>query len=440
LLASQSEPDRQAIINSLSEAQAKELQYDWKFWGRPSQLEPEGNWLKWLILAGRGFGKTRAGAEWLREQVKSGRRRIAIIAETQKDLESVLVEGDSGIMSVFPPHERPKYTKKPVELVFPNGAVALGYNGSEPDQLRGPNFDAAWLDELAKWRYAQEAWDMLQFALRLGDRPRQLITTTPRPIPLIRALMKDPTCIVTRGNTYENRGNLAASFIKEMETKYAGTRLGRQELEAAILDDSPNALWRREKLDEYRVKAPPPLKRILVAIDPAAKSNEMPEDGAATGISVSGLGEDGRGYILEDATTRAGPNGWARLAVSLYDRYEANAIVVETNQGGDMVKSVISSVRPSLPIIEVIASKGKWVRAEPIAALYEQGRISHVGTLADLEDEMVMFGVNGLVDGTSPDRLDALVWGLTELFPQIIRPVAKPKAATHHASAGGWMG
>ena len=433
-------PQREQIINSLTESQAEELRYDWLFNGRPSQIAPEGEWLKWLILAGRGFGKTRAGSEWVRQQVKAGCKSIAIIAETQRDLEQVIVEGDSGILRVFPPNERPKYTKKPVVLTFPNGAIARGYNGTEPDQLRGTNFDAAWSDELAKWRYANETWDMLQFGLRLGVKPRQVITTTPRPIPLIRMLLKDPTCVVTRGTTFENSANLASSFIKEIQTKYGGTRLGRQELEAAVLDDAPNALWRRDGLDNNRVKSPPTLKRIVVAIDPAAKSNDTPDDGAATGICVAGLGEDNKGYILEDATTRAGPNGWARLAVSLYDRYSANCIVVETNQGGDMVKTIIDSVRPRLPIHEVVATKGKWLRAEPIAALYEQNRISHVGSFPDLEDEMVMFEVNGLIGGASPDRLDALVWALTDLFPQIITPTRVKREVRKHYGEGGWMG
>lgn len=421
------------MLKGLSEPQAQSLANDWRFWGRPSQIEPAGKWLKWLILAGRGFGKTRAGSEWVRSQVcgntplgTGNASRFALIAETAADGRDVLVEGESGILAVHPKDFRPAYEPSKRRLTWPNGATATVFNATEPDQLRGPQFDAAWSDELAKWRYAQETWDMLQFGLRLGSRPRQMITTTPRPIPLIRELMKDPSCIVTRGATRENQNNLAQSFLDEIERRYAGTRLGRQELEAAILDDAPNALWQRENLDRHRRKEPPKLKRIVVAIDPAAKENVSSEDGAATGIVAAGMGEDKRGYILEDATLRASPHAWARRAIAIYDRYEADCVVVETNQGGDMVKAVLHSIRPGLPVREVTASRGKWTRAEPVAALYEQGRVSHIGSFPELEDEMVLFEPNGLIGGASPDRVDALVWAMTELFPQMIKGESAP--------------
>lgn len=672
--------------------------------------------MTWLVLAGRGFGKTRTGAEWIREEVTAKRMgRIALIAETQKDLEEVMVFGDSGINSVFPPHQRPKITKKPVRVEFHTGAVAFGYNATEPDQLRGPQFDGAWCfvagtmvstptggrpietikvgdfvetragprrvaatcsrpaqvgrvcfsngsdltgtpehpiylksgwtrldqlrigdavcainassgavkagtattagitseriralsqgsrggfiekcgskltglsrrvskftiemktratttwatlscsrraltcatteklsqylrrigplrqlsplsvsdvplhslvsarrptrfvsgaptvrlrsvesgqcavssaglssclgletiavsvastwqhmgeqevfcltvegapeyfangilvhncDELAKWRYARETWDQLQFGLRLGKRPRQIVTTTPRPIPILKEILAADTTVVTRGVTTDNRANLAASFIKSITEKYAGTRLGRQELSAEILDDVPDALWTRAALDRDRRKPDqvPPLRRVVVAVDPAAKKNDVPEDGAATGIVVAGVGEDGRGYVLDDATCRESPNGWARKAIACFDRYEGDCIVGEINNGGDMVASTVRAVRTTVPFKEVTASRGKWVRAEPIAALYEQGRISHVGTFASLEDEMVNFGPNGPVGDACVDRVDALVWALTELFPSIVRrtikAVAAPKSETpvHPQS---WMG
>lgn len=403
------------------------------------------------MLAGRGFGKTRTGAEWIREEVTAKRAgRIALVAETQKDLEEVMVFGDSGINSVFPAHQRPRITKKPVRIEFHTGAIATGYNATEPDQLRGPQFDLAWGDELAKWRYAKETYDQLQFGLRLGDHPRQAFTTTPRPIPILKEIMRESTTVYTHGVMSENRLNLAPSFIKTITDKYAGTRLGRQELSAEILDDVPDALWTRSALDRDRRKASeiPALKRIVVAIDPAAKKNDAPDDGAATGIVVAGVGEDGRGYVLDDATCRESPNGWARMAVACFDRYSGDCIVGEVNNGGDMVAATVRAVRPTVPFREVHASKGKWTRAEPIAALYEQGRVSHVGTFASLEDEMVNFGPNGMVGEASPDRVDALVWALTELFPALVKVPKKTNTIPQIPSFGskmhergtGWMG
>ena len=450
--------EAESIIAGLSPTELSELdkvlvgvQWDWEWWARANQLAPPGDWMTWLVLAGRGFGKTRTGAEWVRENVTSARAgRIALIAETQKDLEEVMVFGDSGIMSVFPPHQKPKVTKKPIKIEFHTGAIASGYNATEPDQLRGPQFDLAWGDELAKWRYARETWDQLQFGLRLGAHPRQIVTTTPRPIPILKEILASPTTVVTRGVTTDNRANLAPSFIKAITDKYAGTRLGRQELSAEILDDVPDALWTRSSLDRNRRRQNeiPALKRVVVAIDPAAKKNEMPEEGAATGIIVAGVGEDNRGYVLDDATCRESPNGWARMAVACFDRYSGDCIVGEINNGGDMVASTVRAVRPTVPFREVHASKGKWTRAEPIAALYEQGRISHVGTFASLEDEMVNFGPNGMVGDASPDRVDALVWALTELFPAIVKAPKKatsiakiPNLGTHvHERGTGWMG
>lgn len=423
------EAERAQILASLTEEQAKDLLWDWRAWARPNQLAPEGDWLTWLVLAGRGFGKTRCGAEWIREEVNAKRaNRIALIAETQKDLEDVMVFGDSGLASVFPRHQKPTITKKPIRIEFHTGAVALGYNATEPDQLRGPQFDTAWGDELCKWRYAQETWDMLQFGLRLGDHPRQIVTTTPRPIPLLKEILAAKTTVVTRGLMTDNRSNLAPSFIKNVLDKYEGTRLGRQELSAEILDDVPDALWTRAALDRDRRKPDqvPPLRRVVVAIDPAAKKNEVVEDGAATGIMVAAVGDDNRGYVLDDATCRESPMGWARKAIACFDRYEGDCIVGEINNGGDMVESTIRAVRHGVPFKSVTATRGKWVRAEPVAALYEQGRISHVGTFAALEDEMVNFGPNGMPNGASPDHLDACVWALTELFPAMTKKTEKP--------------
>lgn len=395
-------------------------------------MPPAGDWLTWVILAGRGFGKTRCGSEWVRSMVcgptpLSGglASRVALVAETAADARDVMVEGDSGVLGVHAKAFRPTYEPSKRRLTWPNGAVATLFNATEPDQLRGPQHDLAWCDELAKWRYAQETWDMLQFGLRLGTAPRQLITTTPRPIVILKKIMADPRSVVTKGSTFENSSNLAKTFLDNIRSKYEGTRLGRQELDAEVLDDVPGSLWTREMVDKTRRARSdklPDMQRVVVSIDPAGKSQEtaISEGTAETGITVIGLGVDGRGYVLDDQSCSLSPNGWARRAVSCYDLYKADAIVVEVNQGGDMVRQTVQSVRPGVPVVEVHASRGKVTRAEPIAALYEQGRISHVGAFAALEDQMVLFTTLGIAGDTTGDRVDSLVWGLTQLFPSIV--------------------
>jgi len=420
-LAALPEAQRNEFMATLTEVQFAELLYDWRgFLARPDQIAPDGDWDIWMILAGRGFGKTRSGAEWVREQVKAGAKRIALVAETQKDLEEVMIEGDSGLLSIFPPDERPDYRKKPVRLTFSTGAIALGYNATQPDQLRGPQFDAAWCDELAKWRYARETWDQLQFGLRLGDHPRQIVTTTPRPIELVKSIVAghEGTAHITRGRTLDNRPNLAATFLSKIEARYAGTRLGRQELEGEILGDLPGALWRQDQIDTYRVtEVPDSLGRIVVSVDPAVTNTDQSDE---HGLLVAGI--DGQtGYVLEDASVRGSPLIWARRAIALHDKYAADGIVVEVNQGGDMVANTLRSVREGLNIIEVRATRGKHVRAEPIAALYEQGRVHHVGAFPELENQMTMMTNAGFEGEGSPDRLDALVWALTELFPEMVQ-------------------
>lgn len=373
---------------------------------------------------------------------------MALVAETAADGRDVMVEGDSGIMSVHPKAFRPSYQPSMRRLTWPNGATATVFNATEPDQLRGPQFDLGWCDELAKWRYAQETWDMLQFGLRLGDDPRQLITTTPRPIVVLRKIMADARTVVTRGSTRDNSANLARTFLENIEAKYAGTRLGRQELEAEMLDDVPGSLWTRDGIDKHRKgqkEKLPDMQRVVVAIDPAGKSQEtaISEGTAETGIIVAGIGTDGRGYVLDDLTCSLSPNGWARRALSGYDMHSADAIVVETNQGGDMVKQTIQSARPGVPVIEVHASRGKVTRAEPIAALYEQGRISHVGAFPHLEDQMVLFTPLGIAGETTGDRVDALVWAFSQLMPGIVRKVdyaAMFADESTHAGSGAWMG
>ncbi len=433
--------EREKILSELSPEVKARLKYEWTFWARPNQLPPEGDWATWLILAGRGFGKTRTGAETIRDWVcgttplSAGKcSRIALVAETAADARDVMVEGESGLLAVHPPDFKPTYSPSLRRITWPNGAVATLYNATEPDQLRGPQHDAAWCDELAKWRYCQETWDQLQFGLRLGDFPRTIITTTPRPLPLIRKLVNDPKVAVTRGATWDNKANMPESFIKEIEDKYAGTRLGRQELEGEILDDVPGSLWSREQLDTYRLReAPEDLERVIVAVDPATSNEENSDE---TGIVVVGFSRDAdgyaRGYVLEDGSMKGKPEEWAKKAVTLYRKWEADKIVAEKNQGGDMVSAVIRAVDRSIPLKLVHASRGKVVRAEPISALYEQGRVHHVGRFDKLEDQMCLFSIDNIRSPAmgSPDRVDALVWGLTEIFDKLTGRRRTPKEST----------
>lgn len=412
MLASLPEPDRLSILQSLTPAELSALEHEWRFWARPEQVAPDGDWATWLVLAGRGFGKTEAGAQWVQERVKAGARSIALIAETQKDLEEVMVPR---LLKISTPGNVPSARFRPVRLTWPNGAQALGYNGTEPDQLRGPEFDTAWCDELAKYRYARELWDMLQFTMRSGDDPRVMVTTTPRPIPIIRELLADASTRVTRGSTFDNSDNLAPKFLDALREKYQGTRLGRQELNAEVLDDLPGALWTRAMFDSHRVKAAPPMARVVIAVDPSGTAGAS-DGGDSIGIVATGKGIDGRAYVLADRSCKLSPDGWGRQAVKAYHDFKADRIIAERNFGGAMVEHVIRTVDRSVSYKEVTASRGKVARAEPIAALYEQGRVSHVGSLADVEDQCCLIGPDGYIGEGSPDRADALVWALTELM------------------------
>lgn len=412
LLSSLPEDERAALLETLSDEEALALCYDWPFWARPNQLAPAGDWQTWLLLAGRGFGKTRTGAEQVRSWVESQcYSRIALVAPTAADARDVMVEGESGILAISPPTWRPLYEPSKRRITWPNGAIATTYSADEPDRLRGPQHDGAWADELAAWRYP-DAWDMLQFGLRLGDAPRVVVTTTPRPVPILRELLQDKASAVTRGSTYDNRGNLAPTFLARMLAKYEGTRLGRQELYAELLDDTPGALWTRGRVEALRLRRVPEgvrLIRVVVAVDPEASSAE---GAAETGIIAAGLGDDGHGYILDDASIRGSPNEWASAAVTLYYKSNADRIVAEQNNGGEMVESTIRTVDRLVSYRAVYASRGKATRAEPVAALYEQGKIHHIGMFATLEDQMCSW-----VPGqTSPDRMDALVWAITDLM------------------------
>lgn len=418
---------RADFLGSLSGAELEAVLYDWQIWGRPEQIAPrDDQWLTWLILSGRGWGKTKTGAETIIEYVRRGwARRIALVAETAADCRDVLVEGDSGILRCSPPSFRPLYEPSKRRLTWPNGALAYTYNATEPGQLRGPQHDFAWSDELAKWKYAQETWDQLQFGLRLGRRPRQIVTTTPRPIPLLKEMIEDPTVRVTRGRTSDNRANLAASFLAQIEKKYAGTRLGRQELDGDILDDAPGAFWTREMIERAIRKGRDPgadfsrnsgfWQRIVVAIDPSGISGD--EDGGdSIGIVVAGLGQNGDGYVIADKSTRGGPAHWGAVAVRAYHEFGADLMVGEQNFGGAMVEHVIRTVEPTISYRQVHASRGKTVRAEPVAALYEQGRVGHIGSMPVLEDEMCLMTSTGFIGRGSPDHADAMVWAMSELF------------------------
>lgn len=415
-LASLPEALRRHLIAKLTAKQAEALIHDWRFWARSTQLPPQGNWRVWLLLAGRGFGKTRTGAEYIRARVKArSALRIALVAPTAADARNVMVEGESGILAITAPADRPLYEPSKRRLTWPCGAVATLYSADEPERLRGPQHDTAWCDELAAWRYP-EAWDMLMLGLRLGQDPRVVVTTTPRPTRLLKSLLADPSVVVTRGTTYENRDNLAPGFIEEIIRKYEGTRLGRQELEAEILDDMPGALWSRGLIEAGRARQAPELTRVVVAIDPAASSGGASDE---TGIVVAGKDELGHAWVLADASGRFSPGDWAKTAIAAFRAHRADRVVAEVNNGGEMVEAMLRMIDASVPFTAVHASRGKQVRAEPVAALYEQGRVHHVGALPQLEDQMCGFAAresDRRRAGGSPDRVDALVWALTDLF------------------------
>lgn len=403
-------PDKiQQAVMSLPEREAEVLLYDWALWARPSQLPPDSDWYIWLLLSGRGFGKTRTGAELVCKWAKDF-SPIALIGQTKADVRDTMVEvGDSSILKISPPWFRPVYEPSKRRLTWPNGTLGIVYSGDEPDQLRGPQHAKAFVDELSKFRYPQETWDNLMMGLRIGAKPQVVVTTTPRPIPIIKSLVKDKQAVVTRGHTLENKANLATSTLKYILAKYEGTRLGRQELAGEILEDNPNALWKRDQIELLRVREAPEMKRVVVAIDPQAANTE---DSAETGIIVAGLGMDGHGYILADATVKGSPDMWGKAAITAFHMLRADRIIGEVNNGGDMVEYVIRSIESNVPFKSVHASRGKIIRAEPVSALCEQGKIHHVGTFPDLEDQLCEW-----VPGEkSPDRLDALVWAITELM------------------------
>lgn len=421
-LMSLREAQRNEILSSFSELEREELRYHWELWARSRQLAPPGDWRIWLICAGRGFGKTRAGSEWVRQVARRDPgARIALIGATLPEVRSVMVEGESGILACCSPKFRPRFEPSLRRLTFPNGAIATIYSAAEPETLRGPQHSHAWCDEIAKWETAggraESAWDNLMLGLRLGDTPRVLATTTPRAVPIMQKLLDGEAggeTVVTRGKSEDNASNLPPRFLRDIRSKLGKSALGRQELDGEMLLDIEGALWPRALIEAYREEAGVPLTRIVVGVDPPASAK-----GDACGIIVVGLGEDRAARVLEDCSVkRPSPERWARAVADAADRWCADRIVAEANQGGAMVESVLRAAQVNMPIRLVHASRGKTARAEPVAALYEAGRVRHVGAFPALEDEMTGLDIGGGYKGPgrSPDRADALVWALTELM------------------------
>jgi len=378
---------------------------------RPAQIPPAGAWQYWLLKAGRGFGKTRVGGEWTIKQAREHPGcRLALVAPTAADARDIMVEGESGILTISPDGFMPLYEPSKRRLTWPNESQAALYSAEEPDRLRGPAHHYAWCDELAAWKNMR-TWDMLMFGLRLGKDPQVVITTTPRPIPIIKDLMKDPRCIVTGGSSYENKDNLSPKFLTDIVQKYEGTRLGRQELNAEILDDNPGALWHRDVIENLRVQKAPQMVRIVVGVDPAVSGGEESDE---TGIIVDGIAANGHGYTLADYTLRGSPLEWARAVVRAFNDWKADRVIGEVNNGGDLVEMNLRQVDRNIPFKSVHATRGKAIRAEPIAALYEQGKWHHLGAFPQLEDQLCEWMPNE-PNQKSPDRLDAHVWAAVEL-------------------------
>ena len=435
------------VLRQLDPKKAEELRYNYRFWARPEQIPPEkGDWNIFLALAGRGWGKTWAGAQWCREQVKLGKRRIMAVAPTNADLERVMVKGESGFLAICWAGDKtykgvhmgyPEWSPTKRTLTWANGATVTFYSSEEPERLRGPQGDCAWLDELCAWNKDRETYDMLQFCLRLGKHPRIFITTTPKPTKLLREIIKNPKTLTVSGSTFDNAANLAETYIQAVRAQYEGTRLGRQELYAEILDEASGALWNRSLLEQCEMDIPDPvdfaqrLSRVVVSIDPAVTSNAESD---LTGIVVAGLDLNGTSYVPEDASDRFTPEGWASKAIELYHKYSADRIVAERNQGGEMVRHTLHTVDETVPIRLVHASRGKFARAEPVSSLYERGKVKHIRGLDQLETQMVSWEPLGSIG--SPDRLDALVWALTDLA---LKGVAKPTLNLAYTDAKGLL-
>ena len=417
-----------AFLEALSLADLRQAIADWPVWAGEKQRPPLQDWRTWLLLGGRGSGKTLAGARWLSGLVErdphfagDAAGRVAIIGETYGDARAVMIEGESGLLAVSSHSTRPQWNAAKRELVWPDGTIGQVFSAADPEGLRGSQFGAAWCDELAKWAHPGDTWDMLQFCLRLGRDPRRMATTTPKPLALLKLLLADPSTAVTQAKTADNRQHLAPGFLEYLERRYAGTRLGRQELDGEIVEDREDGLWHRAMIEALRQEPPKDLRRIVVAVDPPASSGFA---SAACGIVAAGVDAEGKCYVLADrSVTQATPLKWASAAIALFHGLQADCIIAEVNQGGEMVKTVIHSVDRAVPVRSVRANRGKWLRAEPVALLYERRRVFHAGRFAQLEDEMCAFGPDGVSHGRSPDRLDALVWAIAELaFSNVSEP------------------
>lgn len=423
-LAGLDRADQIRILKQLSRPQLRTLNNAWRYWAHPGQLAPPGAWRVWLIRAGRGFGKTRAGAEWVSAMARAHpKARIALVGATEEDVRRVMIEGEAGLLSVAHGGERISYRRTDGVLEFHSGAVAAIFSAAAPEKLRGPEHQIAWCDELAKWRYGDAAWDNLMLGMRQGADPRVVVTTTPRAVPLMQRVMGAAGTIETRGSSHDNP-HLPEAFLEAIEAQYGGTRLGRQEIAGELIEDLDGALWTRAMLDDCRVAVAPETVRVVVAVDPPAGSADG--SGDACGIVAVALGRDGRGYVLEDASIAGcSPEGWARAVVACAARHGADRVIAEKNQGGQMVASVLFAADAALPLALVHAKDGKGARAEPVATLYERGKVAHVGVFPELEAELCGLLVGGAYRGAgrSPDRADALVWALTELM------IVKRKAA-----------
>ncbi|HOZ31826.1 MAG TPA: terminase family protein [Tabrizicola sp.] len=439
-LASATPEEVTEFLGSLSQNAFLSLPWLFEFWALPHQLPPRGAWKTWVIMGGRGAGKTRAGAEWVRLQVEGPgpgdpglARRVALVGETVDQVRDVMVMGDSGIIACSPPDRKPEWLASKHQLVWPNGAIAQVFSAHEPDSMRGPQFDAAWADELGKWKKGGEAWDQLQFALRLGKNPRCVVTTTPRSVEVLKAILKNPSTVITHAPTEANRAHLAESFLAEVQARYGGTRLGRQELDGVLVEDEEGALWTTAMLEQARVGVVPEFSRIVVAVDPPVTATKQSDECGivVVGADTRGDPKDWRAVVLEDASVKgASPEGWARAALAAMERHGADRLVAEVNQGGDLVEQVVRTIDPQVPFRAVHATRSKMLRAEPVAALYEQGRVAHVRGLGALEDQMCKMTAVGWKGSGSPDRLDALVWALTELIVAPMGQVRRPTVRT----------
>ncbi len=430
LLSLPSKP-RLAKLRKLSDEERRTLRYHWRLWARDEQVAPPGDWRLWLVMAGRGFGKTRAGAEWVREIAEATPdARIALVAASLGEARAVMVEGESGLLAVSAPGQLPLFEPSLRRLSWPNGAQALLYSAQEPESLRGPQQSHAWCDEIAKWDNAagraERAWDNLLLGLRLGETPRVMATTTPRAVPLVRRMLAEDGAAVTRGATKDNSGNLPERFLRDMRKTFGKTTLGRQELDGELIEDLPGALWPRAMIEQCRDACSAEAARVVIGVDPPAS-----QGGDACGIVVCALGTDGIGRVIADASVEgASPERWARSVSRTARAHGADRVIAEANQGGAMVESVLRAADIALPVRLVHASRGKSARAEPVAALYEAGRVRHAGTFPALEDELCGLIAGGGYEGPgrSPDRADALVWALTELMlkeraaPRVLLP------------------